>query len=108
MTRNPWMGLLRRSGNEPPETEVPRPGSGYSLAEGEQRSRSRVDTLGSKWGWFGDVAGRRIQDYAARCVRLAQKTENQADKAVLLQMAETWRRLAEKIEQSSSDGSKSN
>src|SRR2546425_11668232 len=61
MTRNPWVGLLRRSGNEPPETEVPRPGSGYSLAEGEQRSRSRVDALGSKWGWFGDVAGRRIQ-----------------------------------------------
>ena len=58
----------------------------------------------------GSVMSRadEYRDYAARCVRLAQKTENQADKAVLLQMAETWRRLAEKIEQSSSHGSESN
>jgi hypothetical protein len=45
------------------------------------------------------------QDYAARCVRLAQRTENPADKAMLLQMAETWRRLAERIEQGSSNNS---
>jgi hypothetical protein len=45
------------------------------------------------------------RDYAARCVRLAQRTTNPADKAMLLQMAETWRRLAEKIERESPDNS---
>jgi hypothetical protein len=45
------------------------------------------------------------RDYAARCVRLAQKTENPADKAMLLQMAETWRRLAERIAQEPSNNS---
>jgi len=41
------------------------------------------------------------RDYAARCIRLAQGTDNPADKAMLLQMAETWRRLAQKTEQES-------
>ena len=45
------------------------------------------------------------RDYAARCIRLAQGTDNPADKAMLLQMAETWRRLAHKIEQDSPDKS---
>jgi hypothetical protein len=41
----------------------------------------------------------RVDDYrryAAECIRVAQQTENQRDKLVLLQMAETWRRLAER------------
>jgi hypothetical protein len=36
--------------------------------------------------------------YAAECVRVAQETTNAGDKAMLLQMAETWRRLAERAE----------
>lgn len=36
--------------------------------------------------------------YAAECVRVAQETTNAADKAMLLQMAETWRRLADRAE----------
>jgi hypothetical protein len=36
--------------------------------------------------------------YAAECVRVAQETKNSADKALLLQMAETWRRMADKAE----------
>jgi hypothetical protein len=37
----------------------------------------------------------RYRHYAAECVRVAQQTNNPADKALLLQMAETWLRLAE-------------
>ena len=36
--------------------------------------------------------------YAAECVRVSQQASNQNDKLVLLQMAETWRRLAERVE----------
>jgi hypothetical protein len=36
--------------------------------------------------------------YAAECVRLAQIISNPTEKSVLLQMAETWRRLASETE----------
>jgi len=36
--------------------------------------------------------------YASECVRLAQHTSGTAEKALLLQMAETWRRLAERAD----------
>jgi hypothetical protein len=36
--------------------------------------------------------------YAAECVRVAQKTPNARDKALLLDMAQRWRELAEKAE----------
>jgi hypothetical protein len=36
--------------------------------------------------------------YAAECVRVAQQTTNPNDKLLLLQMAETWRRVAERTE----------
>jgi hypothetical protein len=39
--------------------------------------------------------------YAAECLRLAQRIENWPEKAMLLQMAETWRRLAEQAERPS-------
>ena len=35
---------------------------------------------------------------AAECVRMAERTDNADDKALLLQMAQTWLRLAEKAE----------
>ena len=35
---------------------------------------------------------------AAECVRMAERTDNAEDKAMLLQMAQTWMRLAEKVE----------
>lgn len=35
---------------------------------------------------------------AAECVRMAERTDNAEDKALLLQMAQTWMRLAEKAE----------
>ena len=36
---------------------------------------------------------------AAECVRMAERIDNPDDKALLLQMAETWLRLAEKAEE---------
>jgi hypothetical protein len=48
--------------------------------------------------------------HAAECVRLAQKTQNLRDKALLLTMADSWIRLAEKaakrVQQSSPAGGK--
>jgi hypothetical protein len=35
---------------------------------------------------------------AAECVRMAERTDIAEDKAMLLQMAQTWMRLAEKAE----------
>jgi hypothetical protein len=35
---------------------------------------------------------------AAECVRIAEQTDNADDKSLLLQMAQTWLRLAEKAE----------
>jgi hypothetical protein len=37
----------------------------------------------------------RYRRYAAECARVAQESPNAADKALLLEMAEMWRRLAE-------------
>ena len=34
--------------------------------------------------------------HAAACVRIAQRVKNPRNKAVLLQMADVWRRLAQK------------
>ena len=40
----------------------------------------------------------RYRRYAADCLKLSRSAANDADKALLLQMAETWRRLAERAE----------
>jgi hypothetical protein len=37
----------------------------------------------------------RYRRYAADCLKMAQSAANDGDKAQLLQMAETWRQLAE-------------
>jgi hypothetical protein len=37
----------------------------------------------------------RYTRYAIDCLRMAQSATDHADKALLLQMAETWRHLAE-------------
>ena len=46
---------------------------------------------------FGQMAGspQRFKEYAAECLRLAQATADNAQKARLLEMAEAWQRLAE-------------
>jgi hypothetical protein len=36
--------------------------------------------------------------HASECVRLAQQAQNAKDKALLLTMAESWRRLADQAE----------
>jgi hypothetical protein len=40
----------------------------------------------------------RYRRYASECLKLAQLAATDADKGVLLQMAEMWRRLAERFE----------
>jgi hypothetical protein len=40
----------------------------------------------------------RYRCYAADCLKVCRSAANDADKALLLQMAETWRRLAERAE----------
>ena len=37
----------------------------------------------------------RYKEYAAECLRIAQQTADDAQKARLLEMAEAWRRLSE-------------
>jgi len=37
----------------------------------------------------------RFKQYAAECLRIAQNTNDQNQKARLLEMAEAWQRLAE-------------
>ena len=37
----------------------------------------------------------RYRRYAADCIKMARSAANDGDKALLLQMAETWRHLAE-------------
>jgi hypothetical protein len=40
----------------------------------------------------------RYRRYAADCLKMAKSVSNDGDKARLLQMAETWRQLAERAE----------
>lgn len=45
----------------------------------------------------------RYRRYAAECVRLARKTQDAAEKDMLVGMAEAWRRLAEHAEKTRGD-----
>lgn len=42
----------------------------------------------------------RYKEFAAECVRVAREASNPKDKAMLLQMADTWLKLAEKAAKS--------
>ena len=43
-------------------------------------------------------ASEEYQQYADRCVALAQRTQDPADKVRLLEMARAWRELAERAD----------
>jgi hypothetical protein len=45
----------------------------------------------------------RYRRYAADCIKMARSAANDGDKARLLQMAETWRHLAELAEAKARD-----
>jgi hypothetical protein len=45
----------------------------------------------------------RYRDYAAECVRVAKEAKNPRDKAMLLQMAESWKRLGERAARKDKD-----
>jgi hypothetical protein len=49
------------------------------------------------WGWAMAIPdqARRCEQYARDCLRLAKRTSSTSEKELLVQMAETWRRLAE-------------
>jgi hypothetical protein len=40
----------------------------------------------------------QYRQHADECIRLARAVEDSADKALLLQMAQAWRRLAERAD----------
>jgi hypothetical protein len=42
------------------------------------------------------ASAEELRSYASRCLALAQRADNLADKARLLQMAEAWKTLADK------------
>ena len=45
------------------------------------------------------VAADHYKRRAAECVRMSERSENPDDKARFLKMAETWLRLADKLEE---------
>jgi hypothetical protein len=50
------------------------------------------------WGNLRMSRAGQYRRYAAECLRLATSTDDVREKAVLLQMAEQWRQLAERAE----------
>src|SRR5260370_41114884 len=54
-------------------------------------SQTNADVDGMSWA-------ERYRGYAAECVRLAQHLPDPADKALLVEMAEKWVRMAEHAE----------
>ena len=46
---------------------------------------------------------KQYRRHADDCVRVAQMVSNHVDKALLLQMAQAWRRLAERAEAQKAD-----
>jgi hypothetical protein len=59
----------------------------------------RTQVLGADSAATGDQS-KRYRHYASECFRLAQLAPTSPEKDLLLQMAETWRRLAEQAENS--------
>jgi hypothetical protein len=66
---------------------------------GESRNQSdfRRIPLGLRGNFHMSRAG-QYRRYAAECLRLATSSDDVREKAVLLQMAEQWRQLAERAE----------
>jgi hypothetical protein len=65
--------------------------------EGWNQSDFRRIPLGP-WGKFHMSRAGQYRRYAAECLRLATSSDDVREKAVLLQMAEQWRQLAERAE----------
>jgi hypothetical protein len=63
---------------------------------------SRVVVAGVQQGGVMSLAN-PYREFAAECVRAAQEASNPDDKASLLEMAEAWRRLAERASKAEDD-----
>jgi hypothetical protein len=65
--------------------------------ESRNQSGVRRIPLGARGNFRMSRAG-QYRRYAAECLRLATSSDDVREKAVLLQMAEQWRELAERAE----------
>jgi hypothetical protein len=81
----------------------PRHGSRTSHAERDRGPR--VVIFGVRTGGVVSLAD-RYREFAAECVRVAQQSSNPDDKAMLLEMADTWLRLAERAGKAEHDKDK--
>jgi hypothetical protein len=68
-----------------------------ALPHVEPLAASIVDLIALSWG-AGMARADEYRRYAAECVRVAQTTSNPNDKQVMLEMAQKWHELAEKVE----------
>jgi hypothetical protein len=82
----------------PQSPKVPISQSSFSQRPGTKNPLARLE--GFYRGW--DMArADEFRRYAAECLRVAQKTNNPNDKAMMLEMAQKWRELAERSERES-------
>jgi hypothetical protein len=74
-----------------------------SILEENSTARRRKKDVFALFTWliigtaFMDLAD-QYKRRAAECIRMAERTDHAEDKALFLQMAQTWMRLAEKVE----------
>lgn len=61
----------------------------------EHRAMSLASRITAEWVEMGKAE--RYRRYAAECIRLAQQVRDISEKDTLLAMAESWRRLAERV-----------
>jgi len=88
-----------RGANVPPESKVPISQSSFFDGDRELKPCWRVqDGFTGAWDMARADEYRR---YAAECLRVAQKTNNPSDKAMMLEMAQRWLELAERSERES-------
>jgi hypothetical protein len=82
------------------------PGASNKLASIPCGTNDRVVTFtdGSREGCLPPISAVDYRRYAAECVRLAQQVSAPDDKARLLDMAETYRELADRSETRSTGG----
>ena len=105
------MAVLRHSGCQRPHnghSSVPHTLGSTPHEPGNQKELRALALLACARGT--QVTGKKMARaddyarYAAECVRVAQKTPNPRDKALLLDMAQKWRELARKLEAEENNG----
>lgn len=62
-----------------------------SIPQGEYASGTARSTM----GWFQMESPAKYREFAEECERLAKQTRDDRHRAVLLEMAQVWKQLAE-------------